>query len=159
MKELINKVSDRISDAKDAVKDGMEGIFNFEKLTEKFSDMTDSAREKSANFTSDLISLSPIIEEIGFKTKGITLGIGLPPSATFHFAKFKDVDEERRNAIIEQHKEKPLLSVIVKTLITADDYQKKIQLGSFKFDCIEVCIGLTPGVNVQLIPKGGESIG
>lgn len=159
MKELINKVSDKISDAKDAVKDGMDSIFNFEKLSEKFSDMTDAAKEKSANFTSDLISLSPIIDEIGFKTKGITLGIGLPPSATFHFEKYKEIDEARRNEILEAHKDKALLGIIVKTLITADNYQRKIQLGSFKFDCIEVCIGLTPGVNVQLIPKGGESIG
>jgi len=158
MKDLINKVSDKISDTKDAMMEGMESIFSFEKLTEKFSNMTESAKEKSANFTSDLISLSPIIEEIGFKTKGITLGIGLPPSATFHFEKYKEIDEARRNEIVEQHKEKPLLSVIVNTLVTADNYQKKVSLGNFRFECIEVCIGLTPGVNVQLVPKNSKGM-
>lgn len=153
MKELLNKMSEKISDTRDAVMDSLENAFSIEKLTEKFNNMTDSAREQSANFTSDIISLSPIIEEIGFKTKGITLSIGLPPSATFHFEKFKDIAPERRNEIVAQHKDKAMLGIIVKTLVAADDYQKKIKLGSFKFECIEVCIGLGPGVNVQLVPK------
>ncbi|OJW81150.1 MAG: hypothetical protein BGO69_04425 [Bacteroidetes bacterium 46-16] len=153
MKELLNKVSEKIGDTRDAVMDSLEHAFSIEKLTEKFSSMTDSAREKSANFTSDIISLSPIIEEIGFKTKGITLAIGLPPSATFHFEKFKDIAAERREEILAQHKDNAMLGIIVKTLVAADDYQKKIKLGNFKFECIEVCIGLGPGVNVQLVPK------
>jgi hypothetical protein len=153
MKELLNKMSEKISDTRDAVMDSLENAFSIEKLTEKFNNMTDSAREQSANFTSDIISLSPIIEEIGFKTKGITLSIGLPPSAAFHFEKFKDIAPERRNEIVAQHKDKAMLGIIVKTLVAADDYQKKIKLGSFKFECIEVCIGLGPGVNVQLVPK------
>ena len=157
MKELLNKVSEKINETKEAVMDSMENAFSIEKLTEKFSSMTESAKEKSAQFTSDIISLSPIIEEIGFKTKGITLSIGLPPSATFHFEKFKDIEPARREEIVEAHKDKAMLGIIVKTLIAADDYQKKIKLGTFKFECIEVCIGLGPGVNVQLVPKGGSS--
>jgi len=157
MKEFIEKVSEKISETKDAVMESMENAFNIETLTEKFASMTDSAREKSAKFTSDIISLSPIIEEIGFKTKGITLSIGLPPSATFHFTKYKEIDDAKKEEILEAHKDKAMLGIIVKTLVTADDYQKKIALGSFKFDCIEVCIGLGPGVNVQLVPKDGNS--
>ena len=154
MKELLDKVSGIVTDTKDSVLETMENTFSIEKLGEKFSSMSEAANEKSANFTSSLIALSPIIEEIGFKTTGITLSLGLPPSAVFHFQKFQDISEERRSEILEQNKENTLLKVIVSTLLTADKYQDKIKMGSFKFSNIDVSIGLAPGVDVQLVPKG-----
>lgn len=145
MKELLDKVSSAVSDTKDSM---------MESLTEKFSSMTEAASERSAEFTSSLIALSPIIEEIGFKTTGITLSLGLPPSAVFHFQKFQDITPERREQIMEENKDNTMLKVIVGALLTADKYQDKIKMGSFKFSNIDVSIGLTPGVNVQLVPKG-----
>ena len=153
MKELLGKVSGIVADTKDTVLESIENNFSIEKLSEKFSSMTEAASERSAAFTSDLISLSPIIEEIGFKTAGISLSIGLPPSATFHFEKVKDITPERRNEILEQHKDKAMLKIIVQTIIAADSFQDKVKMGNFKFGCIEVSMGLTPGVNVQLVPK------
>ena len=153
MKELLGKVSGIVADTKDTVLETIENNFSIERLSEKFSEMTEAASDRSAAFTSDLISLSPIIEEIGFKTAGITLSIGLPPSATFHFEKFKEISPERKDEILEQHKDKAMLKIIVQTLLTADSFQNKVKMGTFKFSCIEVSIGLTPGVNVQLVPK------
>ncbi|HYD22347.1 MAG TPA: hypothetical protein VEB40_12785 [Flavipsychrobacter sp.] len=154
MKELIGKVSTIVADTKDSVMESLENSFSLDKLNEKFSSMTEAANEKSANFTSSLIALSPIIEEIGFKTTSIVLSMGIPPSAVFHFEKIRDISPERREEIMEEHKNNTILKVIVSTLLTADKYQDKIKMGSFKFHCIEVSIGLTPGVNVHLVPKG-----
>ncbi len=98
--------------------------------------MRDAVTERSTEFTSSLIALSPIIEEIGFKTTGITLSIGLPPSAVFHFQKFQDIAPERREQIMEENKDNTM-----------------IKMGALKFSNIDVSIGLTPGVDVQLVPK------
>jgi hypothetical protein len=153
MKDLFNKMTDMALDVKDAMMENFDNLFNMEKMVDKFTEMSDGAKEKYAKYNSDLISLSPIIEEIGFKTKQITLSMGIPPSFTFHFEKTKDISPERREEIMEQHKENKLLRPIVKMIVTADNYQNKIALGSFKFNCIEISLGLTPGVTLQLLPK------
>lgn len=153
MKDLFNKVSEKAVAARDSIKETVEASLNFEALTEKFSGMSDSAKDKATNFTNDLISLAPIIEEIGFKTNGITINMGLPPDVTFHFEKHKEITSERRESILAQHKGNIMLGTIVKALISADSFQERLKLGSFSFNTIDICVGLTPGVSIQLVPK------
>ena len=153
MKDMFNKMTDRATEMRDAMMENFEGLFSMEKMADKFTNMSDGAKEKYAKYNSDLISLSPIIEEIGFKTKQITLSMGIPPSFTFHFEKTKEISPERREEILKQHEANKLLRPIVKMIVTADNYQEKIALGAFKFNCIEISLGLTPGVTLQLLPK------
>ena len=68
--------------------------------------------------------------------------------------KSEDVSPERRKEILETHKDKALLGTIVKMLVTTDEYRDKLKLGSFKFSNIDICIGLTPGMTIQLVPQG-----
>ena len=153
MKDIFNKMNEKASEMQDAMKESFENIFSLEKTMERFSKMSEDSREKYAKYNSDLIAISPLIEEIGFKTKEITLSMGIPPSFTFHFEKFKDITPERREEILNAHKENKFLAPVVKMLVTADNYQSKIKMGAFKFSCIEIQLGLTPGVNMVLIPK------
>lgn len=153
MKDLFNKISENVAEKKEAAKEAWDSNFNFSKLSEKFTGMAEDAKEKSIQFMNDLISLSPIIDEIGFKTTGISISLGLPPDVTLHFQKTKEVSEEQREVILNQHKDKAMLGTIVKTLFIADSYQQKLKLGSFRFTNIDVCVGLTGGVTFQLVPK------
>lgn len=153
MKDMFNKFSDKVTETTGSMMDGLENMFSPDKLAERLTSMSDASREKYTKYTNDLISLSPTIEAIGFKTSEINLSMGIPPSFTFHFEKIKDTTPEEREAIMQQHNDNLLLRPIVKMLIAADTYQSKIQLGSFKFSCIEVNLGLTPGVNMVLTPK------
>ena len=150
MKDFRNKMTDKASDMKDAMMDSI----SLDKITEKLSSIGDAAKEKVTNTTNELISLSPIIEEMGYKTTSISVTIGLPPDIIFHFQKVADVSVERRQELLEQHKDKAMLGTIVKMLVTTDEYRDKLKLGSFKFNNIDVCIGLTPGMTIQLIPEG-----
>ncbi len=152
MKDLINKVTEKANEMKDAA---VEGI-SLDKLAEKISSVGDAAKEKITNTTNEVISLSPIIEEMGYKTTGISVTVGLPPDVTFHFQKTADVSAERRAEIMAQNKDKAMLSTIVKMLVTTDEYRNKLKLGAFKFNNIDVCIGLTPGMTIQLVPEGQE---
>lgn len=154
MKDMLNKLSDKVSESTGSMIEGFENLFSLEKLTEKFSNMSDATKEKYIKYNNDLISLAPIIESIGFKTTEIELSMGIPPSFTFHFEKIKDTTKEEREAILQQHNDNALLKPIVKMLVAADSYQDKIKMGNFRFTCIEVNLGLTPGVNLVLTPKG-----
>ncbi|OSZ78753.1 hypothetical protein CAP35_11040 [Chitinophagaceae bacterium IBVUCB1] len=149
MKDFLNKVTEKVTEAKDVVADTL----SMDKLAEKLTSMGEAAKEKTINTANELIGLTPIIEEIGFKTTGISVTMGLPPDITFHFLKSDDVSAERRKEIMEQHKDKALLGTIVKMLVTTDEYREKLKLGSFKFSNIDICIGLTPGMTIQLVPS------
>lgn len=41
--------------------------------------------------------------------------------------------------------------VIVTTLVSADEFQSKLTLGSFKFNEIDIELGVPPEVNVKLV--------
>ncbi len=149
MKDFLNKMSEKASDMKDAVSES----FSMDKLSEKIASISDGAKDNITKTTNDLISLSPIIEEMGYKTTSISVTVGLPPDVTFHFQKTADVSAERRAEIMAQHKDKALLGTVVKMLVTTDEYRDKLKLGAFKFNNIDVCIGLTPGMTIQLVPE------
>lgn len=150
---MFNKLTDKVSETTSGMMEDLGNMFSPEKLAEKFSNMSDASREKYTKYTNDLISLSPTIEAIGFKTTQITLSMGIPPSFTFQFMKIKDTTQEERDEIMAQHSGNALLKPIVKMLVAADKYQDKIQLGNFRFTTIDVSLGLTPGVNMILTPK------
>lgn len=153
MKDLLNKISDNVAEKKEAAKEALEANLNLARLNEKFTGMTESAKEKSIEFMNDLLSLPPIIEKIGFTTTEIAISIGLPPDVTFEFEKSDDVTAEEREEILSHHKDKAMLGTIVKTLLMAESYQQKLKMGNFRFTKIQMCIGLTGGVSFLLVPK------
>lgn len=154
MKEMFSKLSEKMSETAGSMMEGFENMFSLDALSEKFSSMSDATREKYVKFNNDLIALSPIIERIGFKTTELELSMGIPPSFVFHFEKIKETTPEEREAIMNEHKDNPFLKPIVKMLVAADDYREKIKMGSFRLTCIEVTLGLTPGVTMKLTPTG-----
>jgi len=154
MKDLFNKISDNMAEKKEAMIDALDANLSFAKFSEKFTGMTEGAKQKSIDFMNDLLALPPIIDKIGFNTTEIAISIGLPPDVTFEFEKTEDVSTEEREQILEQHKDKAMLGTIVKTLLLAESYQQKLKMGNFRFTKIQVCVGLTGGVSFLLVPKG-----
>ncbi len=117
----------------------------------RFYDIKHLTAEKLAMLANDLIALSPIIEETGFRTKEVNLGVSVPPRVVFHFEKCKDVSREEIQKIMEAHSDKILLKVIVTTLLSADDFQRRLTMGTFKFTEIDIEVGVPPQVNVKLV--------
>lgn len=153
MKDILNKMTQKLTEVKDTLSEGMENTLNLERLTDKFSSFSETTSNIYAQYTSELVALSPIIEEIGFKTTEIEFNISIPPSFNFHFQKLKDTTPEKRQEILDLHKENRFLAPIVKMLMTADTFQGKVALGTFKFRSVKINLGLTPGVNLILVPK------
>jgi hypothetical protein len=153
VKNVLNKMTQKVSEVKDSMMGVVENMLQLEKLTEKFSSISESTGNLYAQYTSELIALSPIIEEIGFRTTEIEFHLGIPPSFLFHFEKIKDTTPEKKQEILDLHKENRLLAPVVKMLMTADNFQGKIKLGGFKFRSVKINLGLTPGIILILIPK------
>lgn len=153
MKDVFNKMTQKVAGVKDTMRETLENMLSLENLTDKFSGITEATGNTYAKYTSDLIALTPIIEEIGFRTAEIDFNFSIPPSFVFHFEKLKDTTPEKKQEILDLHKDNRFLAPIVKMLMTADTFQGKIALGNFRFRSVNINLGLTPGLNLVLVPK------
>ena len=151
---MINKLNNLLSDATDKLKEGKEdAAAKANEYLEKLGSLKDDAREKLLQYSQELITLIPLIEECGYRTAGFKIGIGIPPDIIFQFEKFKDISEEERNKILEAHKEKELLGIIVKAIVVADTFQGKLHPQNFRLNIIEVTIGIPPSVTIEMVAK------
>lgn len=153
MKDIFNKMTQKITEVKDTMAEGVDNMLHLENFTDKFSCISDTTNNMYAQYTSELIALSPIIEEIGFKTTELEFNISIPPSVHLRFEKLKETTQEKKEEILDRHKENRFLAPIVKMLMTADNFQGKVALGSFKFRSVKINLGLAPGLNLILVPK------
>ncbi len=131
------------------------------KLKEQFSKLSnfgEDAKEKMLFYTNGLIDLLPLIEQCGYRSKGMAIGIGLPPDVVFHFEKFKDISADEQNAILEANKDREFLNLIVKTLVSADAFQQKLHKTNYRLDVISITMGIPPSVNIELVPKREDEL-
>src|ERR1043165_4296382 len=145
LKKLITDASDKLKESKEETAAKMTEYFG------KLNSLKDDAREKLLQYSKELIELIPIIEQCGYRTAGFKIGIGIPPDIIFQFQNFKDISDEERNAILEQHKDKEVLALIVKALVSADSFQQKLHPEKFRMNIIEVMIGLPPSVTIEMV--------
>ena len=152
MKKVLDSVKNVFDETTGLLGEGYQSATGLLKETlSNFYDVKNLTSEKLADMANDLIALSPIIEKTGFRTKEINVGVSIPPIIVFHFEKFADVSKDDIDAILKENEDKTLLKVIVTTLVAADDFQKKLTLGNFKFNEIDIEVGVPPEVNVKLV--------
>ncbi len=141
-----------LSDTSGLIGEGYSDAANLLKDTlHKFYDVKNITAEKLGSLANELIALSPIIEKTGFRTKEINVGVSLPPKVVFHFEKVADVSKADIKIVLDENADKTLLKVIVNTLLSADEFQSKLNLTNFKFTEIDIEVGIPPQVNVKLV--------
>ena len=65
------------------------------------------------------------------------------------FVKEKDVDTETINQLLEENKDKEMLKLIVRALLKADLLQKGMKLSHYKFNGLNMKIGLPPDISLK----------
>jgi hypothetical protein len=152
MKTVLESVKNALGETGGLLGEGFQSASDLLKETlSNFYDVKNLTKEKVAVITNDLIALSPIIEKTGYRAKEINIGVSVPPRIVFHFEKFEDVSTAEIAEILKSNEDKTLLKVIVNTLVSADEFQQKLTLGSFKFNEIAIEIGIPPEVNVKFM--------
>ncbi|MBC8047881.1 MAG: hypothetical protein H7Y00_13870 [Fimbriimonadaceae bacterium] len=153
--DLKNSFKNLITDTSALMGEGYNNATDLLKDTlSKFYDVKNITKEKLASITNDTIALAPIIEKTGYRAKEINIAVSVPPRFVFHFEKFADVSKVEIEQILEENTEKTLLKIIVSTLVSADEFQSKLSLGSFKFAEIDIELGVPPEVNVKFMNSG-----
>jgi hypothetical protein len=113
------------------------------------SDLKEEGWEKINTAVNNILGLAPLIEVTGFSMKDVSVDATIPPSITLAFVKEKDVDQETIEKLLEENKDKEILTLIVKGLQKADSLQKGMKLSHYNFRGLSMKIGLPPDISLK----------
>ena len=113
------------------------------------SDLKEAGWEKVNTLVNDILGLAPLIDVTGFSMTDVSVDATIPPSITLSFSKERDVDPETIEKLLEENKDKDILTLIVKGLQKADLLQKGMNLSHYKFRGLGMKIGLPPDISLK----------
>lgn len=109
--------------------------------------------DKFLDYVNSINDVLPIIAKTGYTLKGMTIDVSIPPGVSLDFQKTKDVSRKDIEKILEENKGRPVLKLIVDSLVTANEFHKRIKLGSLPFTGILVDVSLPPKVTMKFNKK------
>lgn len=149
----------------ESIKSGFsEAVDSFDtKLKDSVSflkNIKEMSQDKLNNLVNDILGLAPLIEVTGFNMKDVSVDVSIPPGISLQFVKEKDVDPKTIEKLLEENKEKKILSLIVQGLKKADDLQKGMNLSHYLFRGLSMRIGLPPDISLKYtrIEKEGITV-
>ena len=161
IKEIIDGTTGKVKETFFTVKVGYdnmkehfeEGSENMLSSLKKLTDISTLSKDKLADFTNKIIGLSPLLESIGFSMNGISVGVTLPPKISISLSKVNDVDATEIQKILDANKGNEVLTLIIKTLISINNFEDKLTLANYELAGIDIDISIPPGVSLKLKKK------
>lgn len=77
------------------------------------------------------------------------IGLGLMPKAVPHFEFSKDITDEEVEDILKQLEGNKVATLLVKSLVQANNLQKSIKVGNLKFAEVEIEATVPPSVTLK----------
>lgn len=110
------------------------------------------SKEQISELTDEVERVMPLINQIGYRTREVRIGIGVPPVLEIYYQKIKDVDRAEINKILKEHKEDTAFRLIAKALLSADTIHKKInKVGNQQFKEVILTLTLPPRVTLMYV--------
>jgi len=98
----------------------------------------------------DFGSAVPVLRDLGYDLADTTVKLGIPPSAVATFEFTRDPSEAEVKSALEENKDRKLLTMLIKMLSKARQFQKGVCVADLKPTSTAVEIGfLGSGVSVK----------
>jgi hypothetical protein len=138
--ELRESVATKAQDVKDSV-------------AATAADLREAGNARIKDAVDELNTALPVIRQVGFSLSEVKIEIGIPPKIVAIFQPSSGVTEESFATASEEHAERKLTTLLVRSLYHAWRLQKGLVVGSLKPHGIEVEIGLSPSVTIKFAPS------
>ncbi|AXT19157.1 hypothetical protein D7030_13965 [Flavobacteriaceae bacterium AU392] len=149
---MLKNTSDKILDSTDKVLNQLkEGL-------SKIGDLGKATKDKFTNYVKEVFDILPILEEAGFVTNSLIVGISIPPSIEIHFSKFKEVDEDTIKKLNKEYKDKKMFKLILKSLLMSNNFQSKIASDNYVPNGICIEISIPPKVSIRYLNKNLKNV-
>ena len=154
MKNVKDTIKNGINKSFEALKNSLD--FTLEKIEtglDAIGSLGPEAKEKFKNYVNELAKDLPLLEKVGFRTISMEIGVSIPPSFELHFQKLRDPSAEEIKELKNELKGKKLMSLILKSLLTANSFQQSISTPNFEFNIITIDVTVPPQVTVKFKRK------
>ena len=105
--------------------------------------------EKVKGVVNDFIAITPLIEKAGYQIVELEIELGLIPKLIPHFKKIKDVGDAEKELVLDELRDKRLMSMLVSALFKSDNFQANLNLNNYRYTGIEVEIAALPAVRLK----------
>lgn len=129
-----------------------------DKIKGQTDDIKQSIDNKMQLYVIELNELLPAIYDIGYQVDLIEIEIGMPPKIIPSFSKIKDVSKEIIQNILNKYSDKKISTLILSSLIKADNMQNEISGNNLIFTGISLEVGIIPTVKLKFIPNTNEQL-
>ena len=124
----------------------------FKDLVGKAQELTGAAAESVSGYLDEFNQALPTIHALGFTVRNFSVGMGiLPEIGATLVASVDDIDAGKLKELAETHKEKRVLSALVKALQAAYNVKQQVPDLPFKGLEVDMKLGLPPHIGVQFL--------
>ena len=132
---------------------GLQGFSD--KLTgvkEKAAGLGDAALEKMDAVLEDFKKAKSTLETFGFKVAKFKVEMGVMPEINSSIEGFvKDIQDEKIQHLIEANSANTLLVSLLQALLTAKNFQERVELKKFEGVIINMKLGVSPKISVDFL--------
>jgi len=150
MKDLIGKVKGSFGKTPEAIKSVYgDAVDKLNSGLKAISNMGSEAKNKVLNFTNEIISIIPILEEFGYKTTELRVGVSIPPTMEMDVLKVMEISQEEHDQKLEKYKAKSMFNLILKALESARSIQSKLSIGDDYYHEFSLQISIPPNIGIK----------
>ena len=110
--------------------------------------LNETVSNKVKTIINDFIEAAPLIEAAGFRIRDLEVELSVIPKLIPHFEKLAEIDDKTRTQILDQVKDKRIISLLLKALYKADNFQQSLKMGNLVFAGIEIEITAIPAIRL-----------
>lgn len=110
----------------------------------------DGLSEKVGDYVNRVLTAAPVMEKLGYSAQQIALNVSLTPSVKFQFTKLPSGPVATPDQVLEEYKDDEIVRTMVRLLVSAEQCQQRIKLGKFQVQGLELTLGLSPTVTLNL---------
>ena len=123
-----------------------------EKISSVLDESQDIASEKIFALIEDFNQSLPILSKAGYELEELELELGIPPKLIPHF-KYEETKDSDAELALNELQGNGLGTNLMKALLKAGQFQRKIKLKDMKFSHVEIELSVIPAVRLSYRAK------
>ncbi|MDC2963596.1 hypothetical protein OA067_01675 [Gammaproteobacteria bacterium] len=126
-----------------------------EKVSSVLDEGQDMASEKIFALIEDFNQSLPVLSKAGYELEELELELGIPPKLIPHF-KYDEEKDSDVESLLNELQGNGLGINLMKALITAGRFQRKIKFKEMQFSHVEIELSVIPSVRLSYKSKDGS---
>lgn len=150
MKKVIGKVKNQLSSSSDVLSTVYgDAVGKLNNGLKKMGNLGTDVKSKVTDLANEVISVLPILEEFGYKTTELRVGISIVPTIELDVQRLAVISKEEHDEKLKKYKAKKMFSLIIKAIESAISIQDNLSMGDDYFHEFSLQITIPPNIGIK----------